>query len=71
MKMNTTTIRAKIDELDSMIRVLRDEISDILENGNDSQYIEAIKINRLLEKGLRNLEDLTIAVELAEELLQA
>ena len=69
--MNTSSIRAKIDKLDDMIRVLRDEINDIVENGNDDQYIEAININRLLEKGLRNLEDLTIAVELAEELLQA
>ena len=69
--MNTDTVRAKIDKLDRMIRVLRDEISDIIETGNDDQYIEAIKINRLLQNGLCNLENLNIAVELAEKLLLA
>ena len=69
--MNTTNIRAKIDKLDDMIRALRDDINDIVENGNDDQYIKAININRLLQKGLCNLEDLSIAVELAEELSQS
>ena len=71
MKMDTANVRAKIDKLDIMIRVLRDEISDIIETGNDDQYIEAININRLLENGLCNLENLSIAVELAEKLLWA
>lgn len=69
--MNTTNIRAKIDELDYTIRLLRNEINDIVETGNDDQYIAAVKTHRLLEDGLSNLEDLSFAVELAEELLEA
>lgn len=69
--MTTTNIGIKIDELADTIRLLRDEVSIIVETGNDDQYTAAVNTRRLLRDGLRSLEDLAIAVELAEELLEA
>lgn len=69
--MDTANIVIKIDELADMIRVLRNEMTIIVETGDDDQYTAAVNIRRLLRNGLRSLEDLAVAVELAKELLEA
>ena len=68
--MDTANIVIKTDELADMIRLLRNEMTIIVETGDDDQYAEAVNIRRLLRNGLRNLEDLTVAVELAKKLLE-
>lgn len=69
--MTTTDIKNKINELADMIRLLRNEMTIVIETGDDDQYIAAYGTRRLLRAGLDYLEKLLDTVELAEKILEA